>query len=79
MFSKPKRVSDFKIESKYQLNFKITSGRNELLSRWAGEGHLQPELMGSRQPAVQVVGCVGQTEVDHGSPGASAPAAKGVL
>lgn len=70
MFSKPKRVSDFKIESKYQLNFKIASGRNELLSRWAGEGHLQPELMGSRQPAVQVVGCVGQTEVDHGGPGA---------
>lgn len=40
-----------------------------LLMRCAGEEHLQPEPMRPRQPAVQVVGCVHQTEVNHDDTG----------
>lgn len=39
----------------------------------SGEGHLQPEPAWPRQPAVQVIRCVGQTEVNHGDAGPWAP------
>lgn len=37
------------------------------------ERHLQPEPVRSRQPAVQVVGRVGQAEVNHGNTSPGAP------
>lgn len=77
VFLKPKKVSEIELENwKYILVTRQDRLRQKwLLSRWAGEGHLQPELVRPRQPAVHMVGWVGQAEVNHGDTCPRAPGA----